>query len=359
MFLFVLPKFSGGGAERVTLNLLIELHNRGHSVGILVFDLSGPLLPLVPNSVTIYNLGTLKLRYSVISLVKKIHKINPEVIFSTLGYINMAILAIRWMLPLKTKIFVREANLPTISLVNNPYPRLMHLFYRFLYKNSDKVICTSERMKIEFISDFLVPDSVLAILHNPVDVDMIRKLSIPKKRFDKGGVCYVAAGRMTYQKGFDRLLNWFSRLDDKQSTLSILGDGSLKNKLIRQANSLSLKGRVKFMGFCDNPWQWYAGADVFLLSSRWEGMPNSVLESLACGTPVIATEESGGIKEIIECNDNNSDITVVKVRQFSEEMSKVKIKNKSLQSSSLLPEKYKKENVIATVEGWLDDLNRK
>ena len=118
----------------------------------------------------------------------------------------------------------------------------------------------------------------------------------------------------------------------------------------------TIQNRVKFIGFCDNPWQWYAGADVFLLSSRWEGMPNSVLESLTCGTPVIATEESGGIKEITEQKINNSVVIVSGEQQFVKAMNSVKIKNQNNQSDSLLPERYKRENVIHIIEGWLDEI---
>ena len=354
--LFLLPRFSGGGAERVVLNLLTGLHNRGHSIGIIVFDLSGPLITMVPAKVSIYNLGTVSLIKSIIPLTNKINQLKPKVVFSTFGYINVAVLAIRWAFPKKTKIWIREANLPSISLPNNPHPRVMTILYRLLYRRSNKLICTSIRMRDEFVSDFLISSSVIDILPNPIDVETIVAFSKVVKRFDKGGVCYIASGRLTFQKGFDRLLDWFSKLDDKRSTLTILGDGVLKDELIRETESLNMQNRVKFTGFCDNPWKWYAGADVFLLSSRWEGMPNSVLESLVCGTPVIVTEESGGIKEISEQKINNSVVIASGVKQFIKAMNSAKIKNQNYQSNSLLPEKYKRENVIRIIEGWLDEI---
>jgi len=354
--LFLLPKFSGGGAERVVLNLLIALHSRNHSVGLIVFDIDGSLMPMVPDNIAVYNLNTLTLRRSVFLLVKKIRELKPKIVFSTLGYVNVTLLAIRWLLPRKTKIWIREANLPSISLPNNPHTRAMTLLYGLLYKNSDKLICTSTRMKYEFISNFSVSEDIINILPNPVDVDEVLRSILPVRRFDNGGVCYVASGRLTFQKGFDRLLSWFSKLKDKNSTLIILGKGNLKNELIRKSELLNIKNRVKFLGFCDNPWQWYAGADVFLLPSRWEGMPNSALEALACGVPIIATEESGGIKEVLEYSKNSDAITVTKSKYFVGHMEEVKIKNKSLELKSLLPEMYKKENVIYIIEGWLNEI---
>ena len=354
--LFILPLLSGGGAERVSINLLTGLYNRGYSVGIITFDKSGPLLSIVPNNVPIYDLGTFTLKFSILPLAKKLRQLKPRVVFSTLGYINVALLAIRIFLPREIKIWTREANLPSISLPNNAKSRLMIAFYKLLYKTADKLICTSIRMKKEFITDFSVSEDIIEILPNLVDVDAIRTSAFPIKRFDKGGVCYIAAGRLTFQKGFDRLLYWFSKLNDKQSTIVILGHGNLKSELIRESESLNLQDRVKFLGFCNNPWQWYMGADAFLLSSRWEGMPNSVLEALACGTPVIATEESGGIKEIINDDENNGIISVIESQQFVEYMGKVKIKDKSFVLKSLLPERYRKENVMHIVEGWLNEI---
>ena len=352
--LFLLPKFSGGGAERVVLNLLTGLHDRNHSVGIIVFDLSGPLITMVPEEVPIYNLETMSLKKSIIPLVNKIKQLKPKFIFSTFGYINVAILAMRWVLPKETKIWIREANLPSISLPNNSNSKIMVILYRFLYIKADKLLCTSAIMKDEFVSDFSIPISIVSILPNPINVEVIVTSSKVVKRFDKGGVCYIASGRLTFQKGFDRLLNWFSKLENKKSTLVILGQGILESEIKAQSKALGLQKKVKFVGFCNNPWQWYSGADVFLLSSRWEGMPNSALESLACGTPVIATESSGGIKEVAkECNDGSVIITD-NSQQFINAMNKVEIKDKKKISDSLLPEKYRKENVISIIEGWLD-----
>jgi len=353
MILFLLPCFSGGGAERATLNLLIGLKDLGYSVGIIVFNKGGPLLSMVPVDVPIYNLYTLTLKRSIGPLIKKLRQLKPKVVFSTLGYINVTLLIISWLLPRKTKIWIREANLPSISLPNNSKPKLMHYLYRFLSPKADKLICTSMRMKNEFISNFSVSESMIEVLSNPVDVELIRKSSLPIRYFDNGGVRYVASGRLIFQKGFDRLLHWFSELDNKKSTLVILGDGNSRIDLIQLSNQLNLQDRVKFVGFCDNPWQWYAGADVFLLPSRWEGMPNVALESLACGTPVIATKESGGIKEIVE----NDDIIIVNSeKQFVDAMNKVDMKDKSFIFNSLLPNRFRKENVVSIVEGWLNEI---
>jgi len=208
-------------------------------------------------------------------------------------------------------------------------------------------------MRDEFISDFLVPEKLIEILPNPVDLEAIRSAAFPVKRFDKGGVCFIASGRLTYQKGFDRLLNWFSTLEDKNATLTILGEGELREALVEQAQTLSLQTRVQFIGFCDNPWQWYAGADLFLLSSRWEGLPNAVLESLACGTPVLATKVSGGIQEIAEQCEAELVKVVEGEEAFVEVMRYAIVKESAGLLGSLLPECYLRENVVSNLIGLM------
>jgi glycosyltransferase involved in cell wall biosynthesis len=286
-------------------------------------------------------------------LVKKIRELDPKVVFSTFGYINVFLSSIRWLLPQKIEIWAREANLPSISLLNNPQSRLMAALYRIFYKRVDRLICSSERMKNEFISNFSVPKNITCVLFNPVDLDTIQFKAFPVRRFDKGGVCYVAAGRLTFQKGFERLLYWFSEIDDKMATLVILGDGDLKGELIKKSKALNLQGRVRFIGFCNNPWRWYAGADVFLLSSRWEGMPNSVLESLACGTPVIATEDSGGIREISSQGEGGNVVITAEGRGFIKAMNEASNKNGDHKFRSMLPEEYKIKNVVSVIETWI------
>jgi glycosyltransferase involved in cell wall biosynthesis len=355
MIIFLLPCFSGGGAERVVLNLLTGLHRRGYPVGIIVFNKNGPLLSMVPVDVPIYNLYTLTLKRSIGPLIKKLRQLKPKVVFSTLGYINVALLIISWLLPRKTKIWIREANLPSISLPNNSYSKLMTFLYKSLYRKADKLICTSKRMKGEFVSDFFIPESIIEVLPNPIDVDAIHRHAIQVKRFDKGGICYIASGRLTYQKGFDRLLCWFSVLDNKKSTLVILGEGDLKFELIRKAESLGIQNRVKFLGFCDNPWKWYAGSDAFLLPSYWEGMPNVALEALACGVSVIATSDSGGIREVKQQAPAGA-ITVVKDREgFIQAMAEVVLQRDSKLCHSLLPSAYQLNSVLKKMEDLLND----
>jgi glycosyltransferase involved in cell wall biosynthesis len=353
----VLPDLNGGGAERVTLNLLNGLAAGSVRVGLLSFLGRGPLSQFLSSSVESHVLPTGSLRRSLGPVVAAVRHFRPTVVFSTLGYVNVAILALRVLFPRGTRVWVREANLPSISLPNNRFPRLMRLAYVMLYRRTDILVCTSERMREEFVSQFRVPADKIRILPNPVDEHAIRYRAIELPKVSTSGRCFVTAGRLTHQKGFDRLLAMFAEMGDDESELNILGEGSLEESLHQQAAELCIDAKVRFVGFTDNPWAWFAAADAFLLPSRWEGMPNAVLEALACGVPVIATPESGGIAEVADIAEPGA-VQVVEVgRPFIEAMRRVKCRPKDKLMPSLLPSQYRLESVVDTFLSWLNQID--
>jgi len=352
--LFILPNFSGGGAERASLNIAIKLHQRGHIVKLIVFDRVGPLLKMMPENMNIESLRTKKLMKSIIPLTLKIYRLKPKVIFSSLSYINIFLIIVRFIIPRKFKIFAREANLPSISLPNNRYYYFMLLAYYCFYRFADRILCTSKKMKKEFIDNFNIPSVKVSILQNPIDESFIRDESILSIKAKDSEVFFVAAGRLVHQKGFDRLIRWFAMIENKKSKLYILGEGPLLDELKAITLKLEVYNRIVFLGFVDNPWAWYARADAFLLPSRWEGMSNAALESLATGTPVIATQESGGIAELSKDANLGAVIVSSSEKEFLSAMNSVKNnKELDLPRKSLLPGAYNINKVTKKIEKWL------
>jgi glycosyltransferase involved in cell wall biosynthesis len=356
MIVFILPNFSGGGAERVALNIFLQLHNKGYPLKLVVFSNKGNLISMIPSGVNLINLKTNSLRRSIFPLLKVIYKIRPSVIFSTFGYVNLALLAFRSFMPRNIKIWAREANFPLESTKNNSYQKVIRFGYRYLYSKLDLLICSSEKMRNEFVLNFSIDKSITRILPNPVNESFIHSKIVPMQPREDDNILFIASGRLTYQKGFDRLIEWFSHLNNKFS-LMILGEGPLKDDLLQQIKSLGLSDRISLLGFRSNPWALYAAADCFLLPSRWEGMPNAVLESLACGTPVIVTKESGGVSEILEHVDSSAVKIVDTGDYFITEMSKIRRKERITNNFSLLPDIYKVDKAITIFEKWLDEID--
>jgi glycosyltransferase involved in cell wall biosynthesis len=145
------------------------------------------------------------------------------------------------------------------------------------------------------------PDQVV-YLPNPVDVDAIARRGRAASPFTGEGPHVLAVGRLTDQKGFDLLLTAFAEVASggAPGTLTIVGAGEQRDALAAQAERLGIAGRVRLAGFQAEPYPWFAHADLFVLSSRYEGMPNVVLEALASGCPVVAFDCPHGVRELVQ-----------------------------------------------------------
>ncbi|NQV72440.1 glycosyltransferase, partial [bacterium] len=180
--LFVLPSFAGGGAERVALTLLASLDPTSFSPALAVLDNRGPLADMVPEGTPVTDLETPRLRRALVPLVLAIRKAKPDIVFSTLGYVNLALLAAQPFLPQCTRIVVREANMPSLSLPNTSHPASFKTAHRFLYPRADIVICTSEQMAEEMGRDFTILPANISLLPNPVDEVAVRRAAAPIER---------------------------------------------------------------------------------------------------------------------------------------------------------------------------------
>ena len=294
---FVLPSFAGGGAERVVITLANHLPTNRFAVTLILLQAVGPLRNLVAPHVGIVDLGCPRVRSARGALVRAIRKAAPAIVLSTMAHLNIGLLSIRHRLPAGTRIAVREANDPAATLRRSGFPWLYRLLYRRYYPRADLVISPTSLIQQALVAMIGLPPNRLAVLRNPVDIAALRAKATRPRRKEGDGVRYVAVGRLTEQKGFDRLLTMMTSVP-ASAHLTIFGDGPLEPPLREQAARLGLTNRIRFAGFAENPWPDIAGADAFLLPSRWEGLPNAALEALACGTPVIATPEAGGITEV-------------------------------------------------------------
>jgi glycosyltransferase involved in cell wall biosynthesis len=136
-----------------------------------------------------------------------------------------------------------------------------------------------------------------------VDVDEIRRLAEAcENPYFGTRPRLVAAGRLTAQKGFDVLIDAMKVVHQALPAvrLTILGEGALKSDLKAQAERQGLSEVVQFAGFQSNPYPYFKHADLFVLSSRYEGLPNVILEALVLGTPVVAVDCPGGVREVLD-----------------------------------------------------------
>lgn len=315
----------------------------------------GPLRSAVAPWVSVRNLGCFRLRHALLKLLQTVRRIRPRVIVSTFGYMNLAVLGLRPFLDSRTRILVREANMPSRSLRAMIWPRLVAVGYRWFYPRADRVLCPTRAIKRELIDTYGVTADRAFCLPNPVDVETIRAAArYPKRKFGSGRR-FVSAGRLTEQKGFDRLLGMLASTPP-ESHLTIFGEGPQRPALEAQVARLGLGARVRLAGFESKPWAAYAGADAFVLPSRWEGMPNVALEALACGTPVIATPEAGGAAEVAEEAPAGA-VTIAETGEpFVRAMLAVAPKPSTVPRASLLPERFQSWRVQEAFAAILKNL---
>ena len=264
-----------------------------------MFKAEGEYLEDIPKDVIIHDLQVSRARYALRRIVRLARKLRPSVMLSTLSPVNLALLLCRPFLPKDTRVLVRQTVLTTAVLKDET--RLHKLLYRYLYKKADKVICLSDSMVNDLAAHFNVPREKLVRIYNPVDLMHVRELAMTEGNPYSGpGPHLVTAGRLSREKGFDLLLAAMPSVLEHfpQARLTLLGDGPCRAELDAQSRQLGLAEAVDFPGFQHNPWRYFRHADLFVLPSRYEGLPNALLEALAVGTPVVAADCPGGLREI-------------------------------------------------------------
>lgn len=340
---FVLPSFAGGGAERVIITVANALDRAIFAPRLIILDGSGPLAGLVADDVPVTVLERPRLRAALPALRRALLAQATDIAVSTMGYLNVGLLSLRPALPRKMRLVVREANMP-LAGTGGHVRGLLGLGMRLLYRRADRVLCPAARIADELVDRYHVPRSRLRVIPNPVDVDRLRQLADPPLRHPGPGLRLVAAGRLVEQKGYARLIALLPDLPP-DTHLTILGEGPLRDALTRQIASEGLGDRVHMAGFEAKPWPHYAGADAFVLSSLWEGLPNAALEALAVGAPVIATPEAGGIQEIAEAAPSGA-VTIASAGKPMLNAIAAQTAGHSRLRTSLLPEVFGLRSVL-------------
>jgi len=298
----IIPSLHRGGAERVTSILASNLNNKLFDVTLVLLEKRGSYLNDLKDDVKILDLNIKSVKKSILPLIMLINKEKPDLVYSTLGHLNLMLMMARFLMPKKTKFVGREASIPSILNENEKYPKIFNYLYRRLYPKFNKIICQSNFMKNDLIENFNINSGNLEVINNPLDFAKIKKKVNENNKnhlFDKNKKNIVAIGSLEHVKGYDMLMKAMSKITRDDICLYIIGTGKLENKLNDLIIELNLKERVKLLGFKENPYVYMREADFGILSSRYEGFPNTVLETLACGTPVIAFKCPGGVEEII------------------------------------------------------------
>ncbi|MFC1623857.1 glycosyltransferase family 4 protein [Candidatus Omnitrophota bacterium] len=185
---------------------------------------------------------------------------------------------------------------------------LLRILYKIsmslLYHKADYIVTVSDNISKCIRKLPFMPSRKVRVIYNPIDISRVNRLRIEGEVLDESGgaiPCIGTASRLSAEKGVNFLLEGFLKVLKKiDARLIIVGDGAEKTTLEKMADYLEIRDRIIFTGWVQNPFKYLAKMDIFVLPSLWEGFPNVVLEAMACGVPVIATDSSGGIREVIQ-----------------------------------------------------------
>ena len=300
-----IPSLSGGGAERVVVNLLHAFDRTKVTPILITGTASGPFANKIPKDVEVIDLKTPRMRNATRPLIKIMEGQYADLLISHLSHANIATLRAARKASRRPAIAVVEHM--TMSAYRGE--RLRDLFIKPLarryYPEADHVISVSYDAARDLEQVLSLPDNSVETIYNPVVSPELKKHANEQARQPLNqfsGKLILGVGRLSEQKDFSTLIQAFSKLLARSKSplhLAILGTGEQQTMLEALISRLDLTQAVTLAGFQDNPYVWMKRADLFVLSSRWEALPTVLIEAMACGTNVISTDCPSGPREIL------------------------------------------------------------
>lgn len=300
---FLLPSLMGGGAERVVMDLAREAARRGHTVDMIVLNRDGAVLDEVGGGVRLVELKRRRAAVALPALVAYLRRYRPRALLTTLEHTNvLAVVAGR--LVGSVRVVVREANTvseDTKGLKGRAVRELMRVTYRWAHA----VIAVSRGVAASLEGELGLSPGSVTVIANPVVTQRVMdgaREPLDHPWFAVGQPPVVlGVGRLSEQKGFDTLLRAFASVHAATPCrLVILGEGPERDALGELARALGVEGDFALPGFVANPFSYMARCGVFVLSSRWEGLPNVLIQAMAVGAKVVATDCRSGPAEVTE-----------------------------------------------------------
>lgn len=297
-----LPSLDGGGAERVMLTLAERFVARGVRCDLVVARNEGQLRDRVPAGVRLFDLQSRKPIRAVAALIAYLRRERPQTLLSTTFSANLAaILASK--LARTARVVIREANHASIDIKASSVLStwVNKLVARILYQRADSAIAVAQSVAQSLREGRYVEDDRIHVIVNPAVLADPTQSSVHPAAAHADRRTLVACGRLEAQKDYPTMLRAFAQLRARRNVrLLVLGEGSLHEALNGLARELGIQADVTFAGFDPNARERMANADAFVHTARFEGMSNVLLEALASGCPIVATDCIGGSSEVLD-----------------------------------------------------------
>lgn len=315
--LFCLPDSEGLGVQRLVLELQKCWDHERLELAITVHHRGGALDGLLSERTRVFALdATLPGRLPKVRVLFRplLHRAMlkaycPDVVISFVPGDNLSLLLLKRTQGGRGPKLVVSENIHVTSQVPDyaqPFRAVYTTLFPKLYPEADRVICVAEESKRDLVDQWQVPEALIRVIPNPVAVQEAQEKARERPTHAwfaraRAAPVILGAGRLEKQKRFDRLIQAVAALPARhEPTLAIMGSGPLHGQLLACARAHGLQDRFVLLGFQKNPWSLMAAADLFVLSSDYEGFPLVLVEAMAVGAPIVSTPCPSGPRELLE-----------------------------------------------------------
>ena len=320
--LLIMPYGSVGGMERLALNFYNQYKSQGYTVkAIKIIQLDSDIIhfgedEIALSKVDFYQMSFLKRFWFYCKIPFLIHQIiKKNNTTHSISFGDMANVFSSLSFTKEYKIgsihALKSVEFVTKSFLNTVFKLAFQSTYRFF----NKVVCISEAIKTDLLEkcNYKFPKNI-QVIYNPHDIKNIEELAqfpleshFEEELFKHKVVLFL--GRLSAQKAPWHLLKAFSLLENRNNSIKLVfvgdGDQNVTNYLIQLVTQLGIQENVVFLGRKSNPYPYLKKASVLALTSYYEGTPNVIVEAIACQTPIVSSNCTDGIRELMSCKENS------------------------------------------------------
>lgn len=300
---FILPSLKIGGAEKAIVEILKQLDpEKFERHLILIHSWEDGDIP-IPHEIKVHFLHHRRLSSAYFSIWTICKRLKPNVIVSSLTHLNIVMCSMKWALPSRTRLIIREASHLHENVKNEKHPHLMFQLAKFFYHKSDSIVCLSKAMADDLKARTkLTPNQLITI---PNGVRRSHKQSNPFEESchsKKTHLNIIVVGRLVPNKSPHYILSSFRKWNhsNKHIKLYFLGEGSEKESLKKKVHHWKLDKYVHLIGQVSDPTPYYQHADLLLFASEREGLSNVLLEASSTGCPIIVKQHPGGSFQLMQ-----------------------------------------------------------
>lgn len=306
--LTILMSFSGaGGVEKMMINLIREFAIKPDlEVELVLIRSSGPYPDLIPSGVKVHKLKANHSFTAIPELARYFRDSNPDALLVAKDRAGRAAVRARAWAGMDFPITLRLGTNLSASLEHrSPISRWFRLAaLPRVYRNIEHVVGNSKGVADDIQKLTGLPGTRVSVIRNPVVTAAMLEMAqqpAPHPWLEESVPIIIGMGRMTVQKDFASLIKAFAiARQNSAMRLIVLGDGAQRESLLQLASELSVAEDILMPGYQSNPYAWLSRADLFVLSSRWEGSPNALTEAFALGIPCVSTDCPSGPSEILD-----------------------------------------------------------